>query len=455
VLQLTTDYGQLTSQMIQPRLLKGFPDYLPALMIPREHLLEKARQVYRSFGFAPIDTPALEYTEILLGKGGEESDKLIYRFKDHGDRDVALRFDLTVPFARFAAMHINELGTPFKRYHMGPVWRGENTAHGRFREFWQCDFDTIGTTSNAADIETALVIHELLRSFGFERFRIHVNNRLVLNGLLEELGLAGHTGAILRAQDKLAKIGHEAVVAEIIDQTAISSSQAERILALVEMSGSHREILDRLQKDFGNNVKAAEGIKRLRELIAVAAKAGIPEERLSLDLSIARGLDYYTGTIYETFLTDMPSIGSICSGGRYDDLASLYTKQQLPGVGASLGLTRLLAAMEDLNLLPKISTPAPVLMIQFTADQLGEYQRMANALRIQGIGVEVFPDAKKVGQQLQYAERRGFRFALIAGPDEFEKGTWKIKDLAARTEQTVPAGEVAVALHALLNGRKE
>src|SRR5262245_23308826 len=197
--------------LIEPRTLKGFRDYVPELMIPRERLLETARRVYRNYGFAPIDTPALEYAEILLGKGGEESDKLIYRFKDHGDRDVALRFDLTVPFARFAAMHMSELGTPFKRYHMGPVWRGENTAHGRNREFWQCDFDTIGTTSNASDTETALVIHELLRSFGFERFRIHVNNRLVLNGLLEELGLASHTAAILRAQDKLAKIGRSAV----------------------------------------------------------------------------------------------------------------------------------------------------------------------------------------------------------------------------------------------------
>ncbi|MFL5243820.1 MAG: histidine--tRNA ligase [Gemmataceae bacterium] len=437
--------------MIQPRLLKGFHDYPPALMIPREQLLEKARQVYRSFGFAPIDTPALEYTEILLGKGGEESDKLIYRFKDHGDRDVALRFDLTVPFARFAAMHMNDLGTPFKRYHMGPVWRGENTAHGRFREFWQCDFDTIGTTSNAADIETALVIHEMLLSFGFERFQIHVNNRLVLNGLLEELGLAGHTAAILRAQDKLAKIGHEAVAAEMVEQTGIASSQAERILALVEMSGSDTEILDRLQKDFGNNAKAADGINRLRQLLAIAAKTGVPEGRLRLDLTIARGLDYYTGTIYETILTDMPAIGSICSGGRYDNLASLYTKQQLPGVGASLGLTRLLAAMEEMKLLPKISTPAPVLMIQFTPEWLGDYQSMAKDLRRQGIGVDIFPDAKKVGQQLQYAERRGFRFALIAGPDEFAKGIWKIKDLAARTEQTVPAGEVVVALQGLLN----
>src|SRR6516164_9063921 len=200
------------ADLIQPRTLKGFRDYPPELMIPRERLLEQARRVYRSYGFAPIDTPALEYAEILLGKGGEESDRLVYRFRDHGDRDVALRFDLTVPFARFAAEHLGKLGTPFKRYHMGPVWRGENTAHGRYREFWQCDFDTIGTTSNAADIETVLVIHDLMCALGFERFTIRVNNRLVLNGLLEELGLAGHTAALLVVLDKLPKIGAEAVV---------------------------------------------------------------------------------------------------------------------------------------------------------------------------------------------------------------------------------------------------
>src|SRR2546421_9910548 len=184
-------------ELIQPRALKGFRDYPPELMIPREALLEKARGVFRSYGFAPIDTPALEYAEILLGKGGEESDRQLYRFRDHGDRDVALRFDLTVPFARFAAQHIGKLGTPFKRYAMGPVWRGENTAHGRYREFWQCDFDTIGTTGNAADIEVALVIHDLMQALGFERFHIHINNRLVLNGLLEELGLAGQTAPLL------------------------------------------------------------------------------------------------------------------------------------------------------------------------------------------------------------------------------------------------------------------
>src|SRR5438034_6348212 len=213
--------------LITPRTLKGFRDYPPALMIPREQLLEKVRQVYRSYGFAPIDTPALEYAEILLGKGGEESDRLIYRFSDRGGRDVALRFDLTVPFARFAAQHVGRLGTPFKRYHMGPVWRGENTSYGRYREFWQCDFDIIGTTSNAADIEIALVIHDLLRALGFERFHIQVNNRLVLNGLSEELGLAGQTAPLLIALDKLAKIGREGVVAEMVAKTGIRAASAD------------------------------------------------------------------------------------------------------------------------------------------------------------------------------------------------------------------------------------
>jgi histidyl-tRNA synthetase len=438
--------------MIDPRTLKGFRDYLPALMIPRERMLEQARQVYRSYGFAPIDTPALEYTEILLGKGGAESDKLIYRFKDHGDRDVALRFDLTVPFARFAAQHIGQLGTPFKRYHMGPVWRGENTAHGRFREFWQCDFDTIGTTSNAADIEVALVIHDLLRAFGFERFRIHVNNRLILNGLLEELGLTGKTAAVLVVLDKLPKIGAEKVRAALADEAGVGGNQADQLLALVQTHGTNAEVMDRVEQLFGGNARVSEGVARLRQLVNVAAEAGAAEDRLAIDLSIARGLDYYTGTVYETFLTDKPDIGSICSGGRYDNLASLYTKQVLPGVGASLGLDRLLAAMEELDLLPKTATPAPVLVVQFTPERLGEYQKMARALRAEGIGVEVYPEPKKVGQQLQYAEKRGFRVALIAGPDEFAKQVWKVKDLAKREEKTVSSGEVAAAIQAIVMG---
>lgn len=436
---------------IDPRTLKGFRDYPPELMIPREHLMERARKVYRSYGFAPIDTPALEYTEILLGKGGEESDKQLYRFTDHGGRDVALRFDLTVPFARFAAEHIGKIGTPFKRYHLGPVWRGENTQRGRYREFWQCDFDTIGTTSNAADIEVALVIHDLMRALGFERFTVRVNNRMVLNGLLQELGLAEKAKSVLIALDKLGKVGRDAVAAEMTEKAGATADQAQRVLTLAEMRGSNAEILDCIQRDFGSNERAAEGIRRLRELIDVARTAGVPDECLRLDLSIARGLDYYTGTIYETFLTDLAGIGSVCSGGRYDNLAALYTKHSLPGVGASLGLDRLLAAMEELKMLPKVATPAPVLLVQFEASRLGDYQRVARSLRAAGIGVEVFPDAKKVGPQLQYAERRGFRLALIAGPDEFAQGVWKIKDLARREERAVCEAELVAALQALLS----
>jgi histidyl-tRNA synthetase len=440
------------ADLIQPRTLKGFRDYPPELMLPRERMLEQARQVYRSYGFAPIDTPALEFTEILLGKGGEESDKQLYRFTDHGGRDVALRFDLTVPFARFAAQHIGGLGTPFKRYHMGPVWRGENTQRGRYREFWQCDFDTIGTTANAADIEVALVIHDLMLALGFDRFKVRVNNRLVLNGLLEELGLAGQTAKVLIILDKLPKIGRDKVLAEMAENN-ISAGPAGRLLDLAEMRGSTTEILDHLRRDFGANPRAAEGIRCLDELVNVVRAAGVPEERLVLDVSIARGLDYYTGTIYETFLDDLPDIGSVCSGGRYDNLARLYCKQELPGVGASLGLDRLLAAMEELKLLAATATPAPVLMVQFSADRLADYQRFARVLRAAGIGVEVYPEPKKIGQQLQYAEKRGHKAALIAGPDEFANNVWKVKDLARRQEQTVPNDQVVSVLQQLLTGQ--
>ncbi|HTI50217.1 MAG TPA: histidine--tRNA ligase, partial [Planctomycetaceae bacterium] len=324
------------SNLIKAQTLKGFRDYLPAAAMARERIMEIARRVYRSYGFSPIDTPALEYTEILLGKGGEESDKQLFRFTDQGGRDVAMRFDLTVPFARFAAQHLNDLGTPFKRYHLGAVWRGENTQRGRYREFMQCDFDTIGTDSNAADIETLLVIHDLLAAIGFERFTVRVNNRLVLNGLLDKLGLAEKTSGILRALDKLHKIGRDGVIAEMQTRVGATAEQAGRVLDLAALTGTPDEILGKLDPMLTGSAVGEEGIARLRELFGAALIAGLPAERVQLDVSIARGLDYYTGTIYETFLTDDPSIGSICSGGRYDNLAGLFTHQKLPGVGASL-----------------------------------------------------------------------------------------------------------------------
>ncbi|RMF95765.1 MAG: histidine--tRNA ligase, partial [Planctomycetota bacterium] len=316
--------------MIQPRTLKGFRDFLPEAMLPRERLIDTARRVYRSYGYSPIDTPALEYLEILSGKGSDETDKQLYRFRDHGGRDVALRFDLTVPAARFTAQHINELPVPFKRYHIATVWRGENTQRGRYREFMQCDFDTIGTASPAADIETALVIHDLFRALGFERFVIRVNNRRVLNGLLEKLDLSDRAVPILRAIDKLAKIGPEGVAAEMISTAQVSQQQADDILKLVSLEGTNDAILAELDRLTEGSETGRQGVGELRDLIAAVGAAGVPEARIQIDVAIARGLDYYTGTIYETFLDDLPGIGSVCSGGRYDNLTGLFTKQVLP-----------------------------------------------------------------------------------------------------------------------------
>jgi histidyl-tRNA synthetase len=446
------------AKLIEPRTLKGFRDYPPELALPRESLIDKARGVFRSYGFAPIDTPCLEYAEILLGKSdpSAEVQRQLYRFRDHGDRDVALRFDLTVPLARFAAQHVGpnpgQIPIPFKRYHIGTVWRGENPQAGRYREFMQCDFDCIGSPAHAADIEIALVMHDLLASLGFDHFEVRVNNRQVLNGLLEELRIADRAGPILIALDKLPKVGRAGVIDEMTG-LGLPANTGERIVRLAETQGSNSQVLDRIAGEFGHHAKTADGIAKLRELLAVFAAVGIPEQRIRVDPSICRGLDYYTGTVFETFLTDLPAIGSVCSGGRYDNLAELYTKQRLPGVGASLGLDRLLAAMETLELLPKVSTPAPVLIVQFSAERLPDYQRMARKLRNSGIGVEVYPDAKKIGVQLQYAERKGCQAAVIAGPDEFAAGTCKLKDLFARSEQVVSIDQLPAAVKKLLDLR--
>jgi len=444
--------GVSVSRLVEPRVLKGFRDYPPALMIPRERLMETARQVYRSYGFAPIDTPAIELTEVLLAKvdAGAEINKQLYRFKDPGDRDVALRFDLTVPLARFIAANHTELGLPFKRYHLGTVWRGESPQAGRFREFMQCDFDTIGTLSNSADVEIALVINDLFVALGFERFEIRVNHRLILSGLLTQLGLAEKTSVLLRSLDKLAKIGREKVIDEMGREAGISAEQAREVIALAETVGTNAEILDQLVHRFANNAEALKGVANLREMVAVFQTAGVPEGRLKVDLSICRGLDYYTGTVYETFLLDKSEIGSVCSGGRYDNLAGCYTKQSLPGVGASLGLDRLLAAMEALDLVPKTATPAPLLVLQLDASRLGDYQRIARSLRAAGIGTEVYPETKKLDKQFQYAERRGFRLGLIAGGNEFTQGVWKVKDLLKREELTVPEAELIESVKRLL-----
>ena len=321
----------MPDSLIKPQTLKGFRDYLPDVMIPRERLMETAREVYRSYGFSPIDTPALEYSEILLGKGGEESDKQLFRFIDQGDRDVAMRFDLTVPFARFAAEHLNEIGVPFKRYHIGTVWRAEKPQKGRYREFVQCDFDTIGTDANASDIETLFVIHDLFERLGFSAFTIRVNHRQLLNGLLEQVGLAEKSVGVLRTLDKLPKIGRDAVLKEMTEGVGASAEAAARVLDFAALTGSPDDVLRQVEALLGASDRGRDGIARLRELFSTAALAGIPAERIALDVSIARGLDYYTGTIYETFLNDLRGIGSVCSGGRYDNLAGAVHQDSAAG----------------------------------------------------------------------------------------------------------------------------
>lgn len=436
---------------IKPQTLKGFRDFLPETMLSREHLMQTAREVYRSFGFAPIDTPALEYTEILLGKGGDESDKQMFRFTDQGNRDVSMRFDLTVPFARFAAQHLNELGTPFKRYHLGPVWRAEKPQKGRYREFVQCDFDTIGTNSNAADIETLMVIHELMDRIGCGEFTIRVNNRKVLNGLLEKLELTEQSVNVLRALDKLPKIGREKVLAEMTEQSDIPVEKATQVLDFASLTGSTDELLSQVGEMVSGNEMGETGIGQVKELFDVVKVVGLPEQRLNLDLSIARGLDYYTGTIYETFLADLPGIGSVCSGGRYDNLAELFTSQPLPGVGASLGLDRLLAAMEELGKLDTTSTPTQVLVTIFDPAWIADSFRIARQLRQTGLAVEVYTDNKKLGKQFQYADKKGIPVVLISGEEERSAGNWQVKDLQSGDQSAVAEAELASHLVELLS----
>jgi histidyl-tRNA synthetase len=438
-------------ELIKPQTLKGFRDYLPDAMLAREHLMDIARRVYRSYGFAPIDTPALEYSEILLGKGGDESDKQLFRFIDQGDRDVAMRFDLTVPFARFAAQNIGVLGTPFKRYHIGTVWRAEKPQKGRYREFMQCDFDTIGTESNASDIETLLVIHDLMEALGFSGFTIRVNHRKLLNGLLEKLELADKATGILRALDKLPKIGRGKVIEEMTQTAGIPAEAAGQVLDFAGLTGTPDQILGSVEKLVAGNHLGEEGVARLRELFSVCQTAGINPERLTLDVSIARGLDYYTGTIYETFLTDLPGIGSVCSGGRYDNLAGIFTKERLPGVGASLGLDRLLAAMEELGLIETVAHLGQVLIVMFDEAYLGDYMKLSRSLRRSGITTEVYPMAKKLQKQLQYANRKRFRAAVIAGSNEFERDVWTVKDLETGHQTEVTNSNLPAFLHTILS----
>ena len=412
---------------IEPRVLKGFRDFLPEQEGRRKAVQTILEQEFRRHGFLPIDTPVLEYTDVLLGKGGGETDKQIYRFEDNGGRDVSMRFDLTVPFARYMALHRNELYLPFKRYHIAKVFRGENTQRGRYREFTQCDFDIVGVDAASADFEILLLMVRSLQALGVREFQVHLSHRGIFNRFLSSLGIAGQSVELLRTVDKIKKIGNDAVRAEL--DTLVGPDAAQKVMAFVTADGSAEEVLHTLIGLAGNE-PADTG--RLAAVLDAAGAVGIMDH-VRLDPSITRGLDYYTGIVFETFLTRLPEIGSVCSGGRYNDLASLYTKEHLPGVGSSIGLDRLLAALEELDDTAVVAQSVDVLVVSFTDEDMGANHALAEVLRARGLAVEVYPEAKKLGVQFAFAEKKGIPVAVICGPEERAAGTVNVKDLTNRT----------------------
>jgi histidyl-tRNA synthetase len=415
------------SELIEPRVLKGFRDFLPDRETRRLAIIRCLEEAFGLFGYMPIDTPVLEYAEVLLGKGGGETDKQVYRFLDHGGRDVALRYDLTVPFARFMAAHLAELPLPFRRWHAAKVWRGENTQRGRYREFIQVDFDVVGADSASADLEILLLMRECMTRLGIRGFTVRFSHRGAFNSFLDRQGLAGKSVEVLRTIDKERKIGTEKTRETLVE---IAGAQAaDAVLAFTRVGATPEETLESMARAAGPE---CAGIRRLTEITRGLAGLGIPTG-YAIDPSITRGLDYYTGVVFETFLTDLPEIGSVCSGGRYNDLASLYTKQSLPGVGASVGLDRLMAAMEELGLAAGGPLAAPVLILCLEDDLLPAYQRFAAAFRSAGIPAEVFPEKKKLTAQFSYAEKRGVKLAIIHGSEEAARGTLTLRDVATRS----------------------
>jgi len=418
---------------INPRILKGFRDALPDQEIIRRDTFHNLEKTFRSFGFMPIDTPALEYKEVLLGKGGGETDKQVYEFTDKGKREVALRFDLTVPFARFMAMHYQTIGLPFKRYHMAKVWRGENTQKGRYREFYQCDFDIVGLDNVSSDFEILLLIMDSLKNLGIDDFTVHLSHRGLFNKFLSYEGISEKSAEILRIVDKLAKIG--IAKTEELLCNLVTPDKTEKILDFItagqKLEGKFpmTQILNKLTELSGGPNEYSERLKNIIKFLHDSDKIN----NVVLDPSITRGLDYYTGIVYETFLNPLPGIGSICSGGRYNNLAALYTKEQLPGVGASIGLDRLLAAMSEPEMKDSISVPgsstADILIMCMDESLAGYYANIADQFRKEGIKVDMFHTKKKLAQQFKYAEKKQIGYAVIAGSDELNTNTFNMKNL--------------------------
>lgn len=428
--------------MIEPRVLKGFKDTLPENMINKKNIIYKLESVFESYGFVPIDTPALEYTEILLGKGGGETDKQIYRFRDHGDRDVALRYDLTVPLARFVSEHFNELTFPFKRYHIAPVWRGENTQKGRYREFYQCDFDILGSSSINADIDILLTIKNGFDAISAGDYVVNINHRKVLNGFLEKLGVKDKAADILRTVDKIYKIGVDNVVKELVETHKIEPAITDSIIKFLNIVkagkglGITGEEIFNVINDIRNMVgeDTLKYVDELETVFKTISECGYLD-RFSYNPAITRGLDYYTGIVFESFIKDAVEFGSVCSGGRYDNLTGLYSKNEVVGVGASFGLDRLLALMESKNLLSKKSAKTEILIFNMDNKFYPKYQKIASDLRKENINVEVFLDNKKIPQQFKYAEKKTIKYVLFAGESEIINDRYSLKNIIDGVEK--------------------
>ena len=447
-------------EIIKPRTLSGFMELLPDKQIRFEKMVEILRTTYASYGFAPLDTPVIEDAQILLAKGGGETEKQIYRFTK-GDSDLALRFDLTVPLAKYVALHYNELAFPFRRFQISKVYRGERAQRGRFREFYQADIDIIGDGKldilNEAEIPA--IIYKVFRGFGLSRFQIRVNNRKVLNGFYAMLGLSEKSGEIMRTVDKLDKIGAAKVKVILLEDCGLSEEQADEILKFIAITGTNQEVIAALEGYAGRNEMFDMGLSELKAVCSNLAAFGVPASNFAVDLTIARGLDYYTGTVYETTLLDHPEIGSVCSGGRYDNLAGYYIDKQRPGVGISIGLTRLFYVLDEQGLLNPELPSAPADALVLPMGEIAPAIELAETLRSYGLRVQLYGEQKKFKQKMAYANKLGVPFAVLLGEDEIADNMCSVKnmvtgeqvkltpeDAAAFMKATLDAGNAAVIL---------
>ena len=444
-------------EKIRPHTLSGFMELLPAPQLQMEAIMQALRETYALYGFTPLDTPAIEAADVLLAKGGGETEKQIYRFQK-GDADLALRFDLTVPLAKYVALHYSELTFPFRRYQIGKVYRGERAQRGRFREFYQADIDVIGDgrLSIVNEAEIPSIIYRTFSRLGLSRFQIRVNNRKILNGFYAMLGLSEKAGDIMRAVDKLDKIGAEKLKAVLLDDCGLTDAQADEILTFIAIDGTNAGVLSALEGYRGRNETFDLGLDELIAVTKYLAAFGVPEENFAVDLTIARGLDYYTGTVYETTLLDHPEIGSVCSGGRYDNLAGYYTDRQLPGVGISIGLTRLFYVLNEQKMLcDGHDSPADVLILPMT-DDLSAAAALATELREAGIRTQLYTESRKFKQKIQYADKLHIPFVAFLGEDEIAANTVSVKRLATGEQQTLSHEDAArLILAAALDAKNQ